>query len=141
MFKKLNPAFRVWSHEPAATAEQVADLERHFGHVPDECRDLVAEVTEIELEQESGQYLRIWSPEGCIEMDIGYGIRKYIPDAFPVGDDGGGRFIFYHEGRNGYGLYATGLGNIDGDGAIWITTGLSVLLKDDGIDKIEIINT
>lgn len=89
------------------------------------------------MKHSNGQYIRIWGPAGCIEMDEGYGIRRRIPGAFPVGDDGGGHVIFYQNGKDGFGLYHVGYGNLVGDDAIWIAPTLADLLtKGKGIERL-----
>lgn len=125
MLEQLNPTFRVLARRPAATPEQVKEAELHFGHIPPDYRTLVGEVTELELQHRDGQYLRIWGPTGSKEMDQGYGIRGRIPDAFPIGDDGGGRVVFYHDGVSGPGLYHVGYGDLDGDDATWVARDLT----------------
>ncbi len=90
MLDQLNPMFRLLARRPAATPEQVRQVESYFGQIPPDYRTLVGEVTELELQHHDGQYIRIWGALGSKEMDEGYGIRASIPDAFPIGDDGGG---------------------------------------------------
>ena len=55
-----------------------------------------------------------------MDMDEGYNISVFMPGLFSFGDDGGGRFLFYSKGNNGYGVYMTGYGNIDISDSIWI---------------------
>jgi hypothetical protein len=137
VLEQLNPMFRVLASKPAATPEQVREVELHFGHIPSDYRTLVEEVTELELQHHNGQYIRIWGPLGSKEMDQGYGIRDRIPDAFPIGDDGGGSVIFYHQGARGPGLYHVGYGNLDSEDATWIARDLSSLLGEcSGIDSL-----
>jgi hypothetical protein len=136
MFEQLNPMFRVLASGPAAMADQVMEVELHFGHIPPDYRALFEEVTELELQHHNGQYIRIWGPLGSKEMDQGYGIRARIPDAFPIGDDGGGNVIFYHEGARGPGLYHVGYGNLSSEDAVWMAPGLPSLLEEcSGIDS------
>jgi hypothetical protein len=124
MLDSLDSSFRILAKGPASDAAQVAALQRHFGSVPPEYLEIAAEATEIELQHGDGQYVRIWGPDSCIEMDDGYGIRRRIPGAFPIGDDGGGRVIFYQHGKRGTGLYHVGYGNLDREDAAFIATSL-----------------
>lgn len=131
----IGNSFSVLAHRSPASNADVAALTRHFPFIPKEYLDLVAQATEVEVQHQSGQYLRIWDPLDCIEMDEGYHIRKYISDAIPIGDDGGGQVIFYMNGHNGFGLYHVGYGNLGRDDAVWISANLSdLLLKATGID-------
>jgi hypothetical protein len=129
MLESLAKNLRLLASQPGATAEQVAELKGRFPSVPDEFVKLVEEATEIELQHENGQYVRIWGPSGCIEMDEGYDISKRIAGAIPIGDDGGGRVIFYMSGKEGFGLYHVGYGDLDAEDAIFTAPGLSALLE------------
>ena len=107
-----------------------------FSAVPPDYLELVGEVTETELQHAGGQYIRIWRPSGCVEMDEAYGIRRRIPGAVPIGDDGGGRVIFYQPDKHGSGLYHVGYGNLDPVDAIWIAPTLAdFLTKGTGIES------
>ncbi|MBX9624137.1 MAG: SMI1/KNR4 family protein [Gemmataceae bacterium] len=69
-------------------------------------------------------------------MDEGYMIRHRIPGAIPIGDDGGGQVIFYAQGRDGFGLYHVGYGNLDIQDAKYIAPSLSDFLsRNKGIDS------
>jgi hypothetical protein len=121
-------SLQLLASDPPASATEVALLQEYFGAVPTDYLDVVSEATEIELQHACGQYIRIWGPTGCIEMDEGYGIRQRIPGAVPIGDDGGGQVIFYQKGKQGFGLYHVGYGNLDGGDAIWIAPTLTDFL-------------
>ena len=128
MLKFMNSSREVLASGPPASGTEVVSLQEHFGAVPADYLQLVSEATEIELRHANGQYVRIWGPVGCIEMNEGYGIRRRIPGAVPIGDDGGGNVIFYQKGKQGFGLYHLGYGNLDGDAAIWIAPTLTHFL-------------
>lgn len=128
MMNKISKSFQVLAKGPPASHDQVAAMMNYFGSIPKEYVDLVLEATAIELEHRNGQYVRIWGPTTCMDMDEGYGIRQWIPEAFPIGDDGGGRIIFYADGNRGSGLYHVGYGALDLDEAIWIAPTLTDLL-------------
>lgn len=136
MLNSLHSSFRVLAGAPAADPSQIATLQQHFGTVPAEYLETVGEATEIEIQHGGGQYIRIWGPGGCVEMDEGYSIRQRIPDAFPIGDDGGGRVIFYQEGKSGPGLYHVGYGDLDREDAVFIASSLTdFLTKSVGIES------
>lgn len=129
MLKSLHASLKILASSPPASATQISSLTAYFGAVPTEFVELVNEATEVELQHSSGQYIRIWGPAGCLEMDEAYGIRRRIPGAFPIGDDGGGQVIFYQNGNRGFGLYHIGYGNLDGNDATFIAPTLTDLLK------------
>jgi hypothetical protein len=125
----------ILAKQPAARPEEIQELFDYFKHCPQEYVNLIRQATEIELQYLNNQYVRIWGPLGCIEMDAGYGIRQHIPSAFPVGDDGGGHVIFFVNGKRGFGLYHVGFGNLDLDDAIWIAPDLHrFLVNCEGVD-------
>ena len=130
MLSKIHLSYKLLAKGLPASQEQINAAVTHFGSLPQEYVDLVREATEIEVQQQNRQYIRIWGPLGCIEMDEGYGIRQRIPDAIPVGDDGGGHILFYAHGGQGYGLYHVGYGTLDRNDAIWIAATLYDLLTD-----------
>jgi hypothetical protein len=136
MLDKIDSSYKVLVKGPPATLEQINTLTTHFENVPQEYVDLVLEATEIEVQHQGGQYIRIWGPSGCVEMDEGYGIQQRIPGAVPIGDDGGGHVVFYANGTQGIGLYHVGYGNLDLDDAVWIATTLADFVrKATGIDS------
>lgn len=122
--------FVILAQQTPALEEDIAVLASHFRSCPLDYTMLVRQATEIELQHRSGQYLRIWGPPGCLEMDEGYGIRERIPGAFPFGDDGGGHILFFANGHQGRGIYHVGYGNLDLDDAIWVAPNLRSLLVD-----------
>lgn len=103
-------------------------MQARFGSVPEQFIELVREATELEIQHDNGTYLRIWGPADCISMDEGYGISERIRGAVPVGDDGGGRVLFFMQGKGGAGLYVVGFGDLDADDAKWVAPNLNELL-------------
>jgi hypothetical protein len=135
MLESLNINYRILARQPGVNNAQVVELKNSFPSIPAEYLQLIGEVTELELEYTTGQYIRIWGPEGCFEMDSGYDISKYIPGAIPIGDDGGGRVIFYLQDKKPPGLYHVGYGNLDANDAVYLAPNLTALLRDAiGID-------
>ena len=128
MLNTINTSYKRLANALPASQDQINAAVMHFGSLPQEYVDLVREATEIEVQHQNGQYIRIWGPLGCIEMDEGYGIRQRIPNAIPIGDDGGGHVLFYAHGGRGDGLYHVGYANLDRDDAIWIAATLDDLL-------------
>lgn len=129
MLDFLPKTLRVLASQPGATTEQVTELKGRFSSVPEEYLKLVEEATEIELQHENGQYVRIWGPSGCIEMDEGYKISKRINGAIPIGDDGGGKVIFYMKGKRGDGLYHVGYGDLAAEDAVFTAPSLTAFLQ------------
>ncbi len=129
MLASLEKGFKVLAMQPSANSADLAQLKGHYPSVPDEYLILVGEATEVELQHQNGQYLRIWGPNGCIEMDDAYEISKHIAGAIPIGDDGGGKVIFYMNGKMGFGLYHVGYGDLNADDAIFAAPSLLALLE------------
>lgn len=129
MLSSLDKGFKILARQPAASSTQVAQLKGRYPSVPDEYVTLVGEATDIELQHQHGQYLRIWGPFWCMDMDDGHEISKWIPGAIPIGDDGGGKAICYMNGKKGFGLYHVGYGCLDVEEAIFVASSLSALLE------------
>lgn len=135
MLDIIDSSFKLLAKGAPATQEQINAAVEYFGSLPQEFIDLAREATEVELQHLNGQYVRIWGPLGSIDMDEGYGIRLRIPDAIPIGDDGGGHVLFFSHGKQGDGLYHVGYGNLDLDDAIWIADTLgSFVVNAKGIE-------
>lgn len=128
--------YTILSQLPPPSVEDIKEHRDYFRSFPDEYYEFIQEYGEIELRHSNGQYLRIWGPMGCMEMDEGYGIRGNIPYAFPVGDDGGGNVIFYNMEKERYGLYHVGYVNLCIEDAIRISSNLKDLISySQGIEK------
>ena len=69
-------------------------------------------------------------PIDCIEMNEAHDIQKYIPNSLAIGDDEGGMALLYIDGKEGFGLYTVGFGNLDIEETIKIAPSLKVLLID-----------
>jgi hypothetical protein len=125
---KLHPRTRVLAVKGPAEQADLRLAEERFGHLPDDYTSIVQEATELELEFENGRYFRVWGPSGCVEMDEGYEIAAQVPGAIPIGDDGGGQFIYYGDGGRGWGLYCMDYGDIDPKEGVWIAVSLEDFL-------------
>jgi len=137
MLAKLHSSLTILAVRPPATSDQVAIATNHFGSLPEEYVQLVGEGTEIELGGPDNAYIRIWGPEGCVDMEQGYNITHYLPGAIPVGDNGGCDVIYYGNGEKGFGVYKVGLSNPFQEYAVWLADSLtSFLVEGVGIDKI-----
>jgi hypothetical protein len=129
MLAQLDKTWKLLARQPPASDSQVLMLNGHYPSMPDEYLSLIKEATEIELQHQRGQYVRIWGPKGCVEMDDGYDISQRIAGAIPIGDNGGGKVLFYMNGKKGFGLYHVGYGDLDADVAIFAAPSLSALLQ------------
>ena len=92
MLSRINNSYDLLAKGPPARPERFNALLAYFGSIPQEYVELAAEATEVEIQHRKGQYIRIWVPLGCMEMDEEYGVRRRITDAFPIGDDRGGTY-------------------------------------------------
>jgi hypothetical protein len=128
--ESIHRSFRVLAIQPPASFEQIVSLQCRFRLPPEDYLKLVSRATEIELQHERGQYVRIWGPAGCIDMDEGYGITERILGAFPVGDDGGGNVLLYMCGNCGPGLYLVGYGDLNAEDATFVAPNLTDFLCD-----------
>jgi hypothetical protein len=137
MIPNLHRDWVVMASGPPAEDRQIALLQSTFPSVPAEYVELVRTATEVELKGKGKKYLRIWGPQGCLEMDEGYGISRRIPGAIPIGDNGGNQAVFYLNGHHGSGLYRVGFGNLDAEDAVFIAPSLQELLREGfGLDSL-----
>jgi hypothetical protein len=125
VFVKIHPHFDVLSNPPGASGAEILSLRNAFTWIPREYLTLIEVQTELELQHKNGQYVRIWGPSGCVEMDEGYRITTRIPGSFPFGDDGGGRVLHY-QGTNG--IYLVGYGSLNSEDAVFVAPSLLALL-------------
>lgn len=136
---KLHHDFRIDVKNPGSSDSEIKEMQDFFSgmRIPQEYVDFISEITEVEILVKDDSYIRIWGAPGCIEMNESYHIQKYIPSALAIGDDEGGQVIFYAHGRDGYGIYKVGFGNLDLEDAIFITDSLyGLLIKGNGVDNI-----
>ncbi|WP_036800711.1 SMI1 / KNR4 [Photobacterium marinum] len=128
---RINPCFRIDANEPAANENELQMLKRFSAiDIPADYLSVVGEMTEVEIFVDGGNYFRIWSPSGCIEMNEEYMVQDYIPNSLAIGDDEGGSALIIMTGNKGYGLYKVGFGDLDVDDAEYISASLSELLID-----------
>ena len=128
---RLNASFSVSAKESPATKSGIERLKGFSGfEVPSDYLDLVRVATEVEFNIEGKAHMRIWGPDGCIEMNEAYSIQQFIPQSLAIGDDEGGRAILFMSGVQGFGLYLTGFGDLDPESARYISSSLERLLVD-----------
>ena len=133
----LHDDWLVLASRPPVEDHEVCLLRSSFPALPSDYLDFARMATEVELKGKGKKYLRIWSPQGCLEMDEAYGISQRMKGAIPIGDNGGGQVVFYQCGNRGDGIYRVGYGNLDADDAIFIASSLRSLLQDgEGIDTL-----
>ena len=138
LLDRLDSRLVVASQAGPAQGPSVTALKAQHSSVPAEYLELIAVATEIEFEA-AGNYLRVWGPEGVLEMDEAYGISSEIPGAIPIGDDGGGSALVYMEGLKGEGVYFVRYGDLERDEASWVAPSLEALLcKGEGLDVIDL---
>jgi hypothetical protein len=125
ILNNLGSEFRIETSKPAATEDDINKLISFSSvSVPDDYLKLVEKMTELEILVGRNKYIRIWGPLGCIEMNQAYQIQKYIPNSLAIGDDEGGMALVLMTGKNGYGLYSVGFGDLDASDAEYIDSSL-----------------
>ncbi|ELN2737002.1 SMI1/KNR4 family protein [Pluralibacter gergoviae] len=126
----LHPKMKLEVMNPGSTQEEVNSLISHFNtiSIPSEYIDFIYKFSDAEILVNNESYIRIWGGKGCIEMNNSYNIQKYIPGALAIGDDEGGKVIFYAQGNDGYGLYLVGFGDLDINDAVFVAESLKDLL-------------
>ncbi|KKB73051.1 MULTISPECIES: SMI1/KNR4 family protein [Bacillus] len=135
---KISSRFSIDAQEAPANKEEIKSLVEFSPiNVPPDYLDIVSEATEVEINVAGEKHIRIWSPAGCVEMNESYEIQDYIPDSLAVGDDEGGNALIFFEGKDGFGLYIVGFGDLDAEEAVKVAPSLNdLLIYDTGIEKI-----
>lgn len=137
--EKINQNLKIEVKKNGSTKEQIKKMQDFFSviDVPEEYLFFISKVSEVEILVKNETYIRLWGAEGCMEMNEAYNIQKYMPGALAIGDDEGGQAIFYAKGKNDYGLYKVGFGNLDIDDAVFISPSLyELLINGVGIDEL-----
>lgn len=131
-FFNLNERYSLDAYKPASTVDDIIALHNNFSgiDIPQEYIDFITQLAEVEILIFDESYVRIWSAIGCIEMNSAYNIQKYIPGSIAIGDDEGGKVVFYANGKEGFGLYKVGFGDLDINSAEWISPSLVSFLID-----------
>lgn len=138
ILQTLNSKLKIETSESAASSDAINRL-KQFSKIelPFDYCEIVSEMTEIEILVDNDRYFRIWSPDGCIEMNEAYQIQHYIPSSLAIGDDEGGSALIIMIGNKGFGLYKVDFGDLGFDDAEFISSSLRSLLIDGvGLDKI-----
>lgn len=124
MLGRLHPNVQVLAREPGADLAEVAALQALHPALPGAFAELMRETSELELAYR-GRYLRLYGPQGCIEMDQAYSISARIPGAIVVGDNGGCEAILFIPGK---GIHRVGYGALDPGEVRFIAVDLEDLL-------------
>ncbi|HDR6310635.1 TPA: SMI1/KNR4 family protein [Bacillus cereus] len=138
ILENLNAVFILETQEPPATKETIQELQGFSSiDVPSDYLEIIQHCTDAEINVNNEIYIRIWSPEGCIEMNEAHNIQKYIPNSLAIGDDEGGKVLLYANGNEGFGLYMVDFGDLHIEEAIKISPSLKLLLMDGvGVEKL-----
>jgi len=138
ILRSLNTALKIEANESAASPDDISSLKVFSSiQLPSDYCEIVAEMTEVEILVDGDRYIRIWSPDGCIEMNEEYQIQHYIPKSLAIGDDEGGGALILMTGDKGFGLYKVDFGDLDVKDAEYISDSLRSLLVDgSGIERI-----
>jgi hypothetical protein len=138
ILQNLHSSLKIDANEPAASTNDI-DALNEFSTitVPVDYLNVIRDMTELEILTSSNKYLRIWSPAGCIEMNKEYQIQSYIPESLAIGDDEGGSALILMTGKQGFGIYKVGFGDLDIEDAEFVSKTLEELLtKGSGVDII-----
>ncbi|MFX0049189.1 MAG: SMI1/KNR4 family protein [Candidatus Hermodarchaeota archaeon] len=138
IIKSLHKDFSIAAYEKGASQNNIEKLKEFSSiEVPKEYIDLVKEATEIEIGVQKKMFIRIWSPEGCIELNEAYNIQLDFPNSLAIGDDEGGKALLYMTGSQGFGLYKSDFGDPFPEDATFLASSLRELLVDGiGIEKL-----
>lgn len=134
-FFNLSEKYRLDVFEPASSEADIKAMQKYFKdtEIPDDYILFLSQMSEAEILVMNESYIRIWGASGCVEMNSSHKIQYYIPKSLAIGDDEEGKVIFYAEGKNGFGLYKVGFGDLDINDAEFVSPSLSALLID-GVD-------
>ncbi|HFK1458489.1 TPA: SMI1/KNR4 family protein [Bacillus cereus] len=131
ILEKLNKAFTLEAYESPTSKEAIQKLQKFSSiDVPLDYLEVIQQCTNAEINVKNEIYIHIWGPIDCIEMNEAHDIQKYIPNSLAIGDDEGGMALLYIDGKEGFGLYTVGFGNLDIEETIKIAPSLKVLLID-----------
>ncbi|MFC9777497.1 MULTISPECIES: SMI1/KNR4 family protein [Paenibacillus] len=138
IFEEISDMFFVEVKDLPASEGDIISLQNFSTiKVPNDYEEMSKIATELEINVKNQMYIRIWSPLGCIEMNEAHRIQKYIPESLAIGDDEGGYVLIYMEGKEGFGLYMVGFGNIDVEDAVLVAPSLrDLLINNIGIDVV-----
>ncbi|HIF9084472.1 TPA: SMI1/KNR4 family protein [Photobacterium damselae] len=129
ILRNLNSRLKIEASEEAASTDDINSLKEFSSiELPLDYCEIVVEMTEVEILVDSDRYFRVWSPDGCIEMNEEYQIQKYIPQSLAIGDDEGGGALIMMTGEKGFGLYKVDFGDLDIEDAEYISDSLRALL-------------
>ncbi|AGB83056.1 hypothetical protein D781_2813 [Serratia sp. FGI94] len=136
---KLHKSFSLDATNPGSTEIEIKKMKDFFHDIviPDEYLDFTSKHSDAEILVLGDSYIRIWGVSGCLEMNESYDFQKYIPHSLAIGDDEGGKALFYANGNNGFGLYIVGFGDLDINDATFVSESLYKLLIDGkGAEKL-----
>ena len=90
MLDYLNPRFRIVTRQPPS-AVGLAELRAHHGPLQPSVEALFGEASAVEITGPGSRYFRFYSPERCLQEAKKMALQ--IPNALPIGSDGGGNAI------------------------------------------------
>lgn len=127
---RLPDGLHVQFNDPEpATPEALAAAEAVFGPLPQDYVDVVTQHADFYVMQGEHILLQIWMPEWCVEALEQRGLAPHLPsDAFPCGDDLGGRILIYGLSAEHPGLYWMAVSIPDWEYATFVAPSLTALL-------------
>ena len=90
IIENLHEYFTIDTKEEAANQDAIEQLKSFSTiNIPEEYIEIIMYATEIEISVQKSIYIRIWSPEGYIELNEAYKIQESFPESLAIGDDEG----------------------------------------------------
>ena len=135
----LNEQYELVSSEPASSEEEIQQLiEFSEIAIPEEYLNIIRQQTELSILVKNCSYkyyIDIRGAAVCLDMNKSLEIQKWIPGSLAIADNGGGKALFYATGQNGFGVYATGFGDLNIKHAVYLSRTLEdLLVHAEGID-------
>ena len=139
ILNNLNEQYEIVLSEPASSEEEIQQLiEFSEIEVPEEYLGIIRQQSELSILVKNCSYecyVAIRGAAVCLDMNKSLEMQKWIPGSLAFGDNGGGKALFYATGQNGFGVYATGFGDLDIEDAVYLSESLETLLVHaEGID-------
>lgn len=139
---EISNMYTIESQNSPASKEEILKL-INFSPIelPKDYLELLEQATEIYINVKNGGCIRIWELlgiNGVMDLNEAYQVQRYIPKSLVIGDDGGDIALIYLDGKEGFGLYKIGFGDLDINDAVKISSSLKDLLVNNvGVENFQ----